>query len=39
MEPAKAHDYRDRAAELLAAYRPSSLERTIREQVLPALLG
>jgi hypothetical protein len=39
MESTRAHDYRVRAAGLLAAYRPEVLERTIRDEVLPALLG
>jgi Glycosyl transferases group 1 len=33
-----AHAYRERAAGMLAAYRPEALEATIRERVLPALL-
>jgi Glycosyl transferases group 1 len=37
--PDAAHAYRERAAGLLAAYRPEALERTVREAVLPALLG
>jgi glycosyltransferase involved in cell wall biosynthesis len=31
--------YGERAAEMLAPYRPESLEETVRERVLPALLG
>ena len=31
--------YRDRAAALLAQYRPEALEETVRERVLPVLLG
>ena len=30
--------YRERAAALLAPYRPEALEETVRERVLPALL-
>ena len=39
MEPDRAYSYRRRAAELLAAYRPEELVRTVRERVLPVLLG
>ena len=38
MDPEHARAYRARAAELLAGYRPEALERTVREEVLPALL-
>jgi len=34
-----AHEYRARAAGMLAAYRPEALERTVRNEVLPALLA
>jgi Glycosyl transferases group 1 len=37
MEDARA--YRDRAAALLAPYRPEALEETVRERVLPVLLA
>jgi hypothetical protein len=39
MSGEQAGDYRDRAARALAPYGPASLERTVAEEVLPALLG
>ena len=33
------HAYRARAAGMLAAYQPETLERTVRDEVLPVLLG
>jgi glycosyltransferase involved in cell wall biosynthesis len=39
LSEADARTYRERAADLLAPYRPEALEETARERVLPALLG
>lgn len=39
MDGERAAQYRDRAAGLLAPYRPEAVERTLDELVLPALLG
>jgi Glycosyl transferases group 1 len=39
MEDPAAAAYRERAAALLAPYRPEALEETIRQRVLPVLLG
>ena len=39
MGPDAAHAYRERAAELLAPYRPEALERVVRDEVLPVLLS
>ena len=39
MDAERARSYRERAAGRLAPYRPEALERTLREQILPALLG
>jgi hypothetical protein len=38
LDSAAAHDYRTRAAGMLAAYSPQALVSTIRDRVLPALL-
>jgi hypothetical protein len=39
LAPEGAHAYRERAAAMLAAYRPETLEQTVRDDVLPALLA
>jgi hypothetical protein len=39
MSGEEAHEYRERAARALAPYGPASLERTVAEEVLPALLS
>jgi hypothetical protein len=39
MSDAEPLAYRERAASRLAAYSPRSLERTVAERVLPALLS
>jgi hypothetical protein len=34
-----AREYRERAADLLRAYRPAAVQKTVAEELLPALLG
>ena len=35
----RAREYRERAAELLRPYRPDAVQKTVEEELLPALLG